>query len=90
MQALPIYEQPEAEWLGECYVPITPKEYDELTDEEKEEEREYERLAILPFISKTDFWIGMSIWWPVLLALSLFYLLYRAAFHVAKPKGASK
>lgn len=25
MQALPIYDQPEAEWLGEAYVPITPE-----------------------------------------------------------------
>ena len=25
MQALPIYDQPWAEWLGECYVPITPE-----------------------------------------------------------------
>lgn len=60
------------------------------SEEEKAKEMEYDRLAILPYISNTDFWIGMSIWWPILLALSPFYLLYKAVFHVAKPKGASK
>jgi len=25
MQALPIYDQPHAEWLGEVYLPITPE-----------------------------------------------------------------
>lgn len=59
------------------------------SEEEKEKARKYDRFAILPFISKTDFWIGMSIWWPVLLLLSPFYLLYRAVFHVAKPKGST-
>ena len=55
---------------------------------EKKEEREYMEnpLLILPYISNTDFWIGMSIWWPVLLVLSPFYLLYKAVFKIAKSK----
>ena len=57
-------------------------------EKEKKEEREYieSRWSILPYISNTDFWIGMSIWWPVLLVLSPFYLLYKAVFKIAKPK----
>ena len=30
MKALAIYEQPSAEWLGECYVPITPENIKEM------------------------------------------------------------
>jgi hypothetical protein len=30
MKALAIYEQPHAEWLGECYVPITPENMKEM------------------------------------------------------------
>jgi hypothetical protein len=30
MKALAIYEQPHAEWLGECYGPITPENMKEI------------------------------------------------------------
>lgn len=54
------------------------------SEKEKKEEREY--MGSLFYISNTDFWKGMSIWWPVLLVLSPFYLLYKAVFKIAKPK----
>lgn len=30
MEALAIYDQPWAEWLGECYIPITPENMKEM------------------------------------------------------------
>ena len=57
------------------------------SEEEKAKEGKFlTKYDILPYMSDTEFWIGMSIWWPVLLALSPFYLLYKAVFHIAKPK----
>ena len=41
----------------------------------------------MPYLSDTDFWIGLSIWWPVLLILSPFYLLYKAVYKLAEPKN---
>lgn len=49
-------------------------------------EKEMESSDI-PYLSKTDFMIGITIWWPVLLLLSPFYLLYRAVYKVSKPKS---
>ena len=55
------------------------------SEKEKEKEIMMSRFDV-PYISNTDFWIGLSIWWPVLLVLSPFYLLYKAVFKIAKPK----
>ena len=49
-------------------------------------EEEIESSGI-PYLSKTTFMIGITIWWPVLLLLSPFYLLYRAVYKVSKPKN---
>ena len=55
------------------------------TEEEKQDET-YCYARGIPYMSDTDFWTGISIFWPFLAALMPFYLFYKAIYCLVKKK----
>lgn len=55
------------------------------TQSEKEKQDEtYCAINNIPHMSNTEFWTGLSIFWPVLLLLIPFFLLYKAIYNLTK------
>jgi len=55
------------------------------TQSEKEKQDEtYCAIHNIPFMSTTECWTGISIFWPVLLLLIPFFLLYKAIYNLTK------
>ena len=55
------------------------------TQSEKEKQDEiYCAIHNIPFMSTTECWTGLSIFWSVLLLLVPFFLLYKAIYNLTK------
>lgn len=53
------------------------------SEQEKQDET-YCAIHGVPYMSNTEFWTGLSIFWPILLLLILFFLLYKAIYNLTK------
>lgn len=52
--------------------------------EQEKQDEEYCAIHGVPYMSNTEFWTGLSIFWPVLLLLIPFFLLYKAIYNLTR------